>query len=129
MSERRRSRFLQVTEEETRHYDQLDITLELLDQLLANYEKPEDLTGDDGLFRQLKNERALGAELTEHLGYERGDPAGRGRGNSRNGTSSKTVLTEDGGVEIAVPRDRAGTFEPQLIAKGQTHFDASTTRF
>ena len=53
------------------------ITPELLDQLLANYEKPEDLTGDDGLFKQLKKaliERALGAELTEHLGYEKGDP-------------------------------------------------------
>jgi transposase-like protein len=102
------------------------ITPELLDQLLANYEKPEDLTGDDGLFKRLKKaliERALGAELTEHLGYEKGDPAGRGRGNSRNGTSSKTVLTDDGEVELSVPRDRAGTFEPQLIAKGQTHFD------
>src|SRR3984885_7001207 len=102
------------------------ITPELLDQLLANYEKPEDVTGDDGLFKQLKKaliERALGAELTEHLGYEKGDPAGRGKGNSRNGSSSKTVLTEDGEVEIAVPRDRAGSFEPQLIAKGQTRFD------
>src|SRR4051794_24133444 len=72
------------------------ITPELLDQLLANYEKPEDLTGDDGLFKQLKRtliERALGAELTEHLGYEKGDPTGRGKGNSRNGTSSKTLLT------------------------------------
>src|SRR5579864_7912065 len=101
------------------------ITPELLDQLLANYEKPEDLTGEDGLFKQLKKaliERALGAELTTHLGYEKGDLAGRGKGNSRNGTSAKTLLTEDGEVEIAVPRDRAGSFEPQLIAKGQTHF-------
>jgi putative transposase len=57
------------------------ITPELLDQLLANYEKPEDLTGDNGLFKQLMKaliERALGAELSEHLGYEKGDPAGRG---------------------------------------------------
>src|SRR6476620_5335001 len=102
------------------------ITPELLDQLLANYKNPEDLTGDDGLFKRLKKaliERALGAELTEHLGYEKGDPAGRGSGNSRNGTSSKTVLTEDGEVEISIPRDRAGSFEPQLIAKGQTRFD------
>jgi len=102
------------------------ITPELLDQLLANYEKPEDLTGENGLFKQLKKgliERALGAELTEHLGYEKGDPAGRGSGNSRNGTSSKTILTEDGEIEITVPRDRAGSFEPQLIAKGQTRFD------
>ena len=84
------------------------ISPELLDQLLANYSKPEDLTGEDGLFKQLKKaliERALGAELTEHLGYQKGDPAGRGSGNSRNGTSSKTLLTEDGEVEIAVPRE------------------------
>src|SRR6266568_3783892 len=97
------------------------ITPELLDQLLANYEKPEDLTGADGLFKQLKKaliERALGAELSEHLGYEKGDPAGR-----RNGTSAKTVLTDDGEIDIAVPRDRAGSFEPLLIAKGQTRFD------
>lgn len=101
------------------------ITPELIDQLLANYEKPEDLTGENGLFKQLKKaliERALGAELTSHLGYEKGDPAGRGSGNSRNGVSSKTILTDDGEVEIAVPRDRVGSFEPQLIAKGQTHF-------
>jgi putative transposase len=102
------------------------ITPELLDQLLANYRSPEDLTGDDGLFRRLKKaliERALGAELSEHLGYEKGDPAGRGTGNNRNGVSGKTVLTEDGEIDIAVPGDRAGTFEPQLIAKGQTRFD------
>src|ERR1700740_1184444 len=93
------------------------ITPELLDQLLANYEKPEDLTGADGLFKQLKKpliERALGAELSDHLGYEKGDPAGRGSGNSRNGASAKTILTEDGEIDIAVPRDRAGSFEPQL---------------
>lgn len=102
------------------------ITPELLDQLLANYATPEDLTGDNGLFKQLKKaliERALGAELSQHLGYEKGDPAGRGSGNSRNGVSSKTILTEDGEIEIGVPRDRAGSFEPRLIAKGQTHFD------
>ena len=102
------------------------ITPELLDQLLANYEKPEDLTGEDGLFKQLKKaliERALGAELSDHLGYEKGDPAGRGSGNSRNGASAKTILTEDGEIDIAVPRDRAGSFEPLLIAKGQTRFD------
>jgi len=102
------------------------IPAELLDQLLANYTKPEDLTGEDGLFKQLKKaliERALGAELTEHLGYEKGDPAGRGSGNSRNGASSKTLLTEEGEVAISVPRDRAGSFKPQLIPKGQTRFD------
>src|ERR671939_1770297 len=102
------------------------ITPELLDQLLANYKNPEDLTGEDGLFKQLKKaliERALGAELSEHLGYDKGDPGGRGSGNSRNGTSAKTILTEDGEIDIAVPRDRAGSFEPQLIGKGQRRFD------
>jgi putative transposase len=102
------------------------ITPELLDRLLANYTKPEDLLGEDGLLKQLKKalvERALGAELSEHLGYEKGDPAGRGSGNNRNGFSAKTVLTDDGEIEISVPRDRAGTFEPELIPKGQTRFD------
>jgi putative transposase len=90
------------------------ISPELLDQLLAGYEKPEDLTGANGLFKQLKKaliERALGAELTDHLGYEKGDPSGRGSGNSRNGIRAKTVLTEDGELDIEVPRDRAGSFE------------------
>jgi putative transposase len=107
------------------------IAPELLDQLLTNYAKPEDLLGEEGLFKQLKKaliERALGAELTEHLGYEKGDPAGRGSGNNRNGVSSKTVLTDDGEIEIAVPRDRAGTFEPQLIPKGQTRFEGFDDR-
>jgi putative transposase len=102
------------------------ISSDLLDQLLAGYTKPDDLTGENGLFRRLKKaliERDLGAELTEHLGYEKGDPAGRGSGNSRNGASGKTILTEDGEIDIAVPRDRAGSFEPQFIAEGQTHFD------
>src|ERR1700739_2142337 len=99
---------------------------EVIEELLRGYSGPEDLLGEEGLFKQLKKkllDRALGAELTEHLGYEKGAPAGRGSGNSRNGVSAKTVLTEDGEVQIEVPRDRAGTFEPQLIGKGQTHFD------
>jgi putative transposase len=104
-----------------------DFSPEILDQILAGGGlKPEDLAGEDGLFRRLKKallERALGAELTHHLGYEKGDPAGRGTGNSRNGTSSKALLTDDGEIEIEVPRDRAGTFEPVIVAKGQTRFD------
>jgi putative transposase len=55
--------------------------------------------------------------LTEHLRYERGDPAGRGSGNSRNGYSNKTVIGDDGAIEIAVPRDRNSSFEPQIVAK------------
>ncbi|MET9046037.1 IS256 family transposase [Streptomyces sp. NPDC004362] len=62
-------------------------------------------------------ERALDAEMTEHLGYEKPDPADRGSGNSRNGTSPKTVLTDVGAVTVAAPRDRDGTFEPRLVPK------------
>lgn len=76
-----------------------DFSPEILDQILSGYSKPEDLTSADGIFRRLKKaliERALGAELSDHLGYEKGDPADRGTGNSRNGvrngTSAKTVL-------------------------------------
>ncbi|SRR5579884_2949451 len=93
------------------------ITAELLDQLLANFEKRGDLTGEDERFKQLKQ------ALTEPVGYEKGDPAGRGKRDSRNGTSSKTILTDDGEIDIAASRDRAGSFKPRLIAKGQTHFD------
>src|ERR1700712_3888068 len=81
------------------------------------------LTGPDGLLKQLTKtvlETSLNEEMTEHLGYEKHDPAGAGTGNIRNGTRSKTVLTEASGqVEIDVPRDRAGTFEPQIVRKRQ----------
>lgn len=103
-----------------------DFSPEILDQLLGEGLKPEDLSAEDGLFKRLKKaliERALGAELTDHLGYEKGDPLGRGSGNSRNGTSAKTILTDDGELAIEVPRDRAGSFEPQLVPKGQTRFE------
>src|SRR6478752_10487549 len=99
----------------------MEIKKEVLDELIKDYKKPEDLMGETGLLKQLTKallERALGAELTHHLGYEKGDPAGRGTGNNRNGTYPKTVLTEDGSVEIEVPRDRNGSFEPQIVAKG-----------
>ena len=81
------------------------------------------LTGPEGLLKQLTKtvlEAALNEEMTEHLGYEKHDPAGAGTGNIRNGTRAKTVLTESTGhVEIDVPRDRAGTFEPQIVKKRQ----------
>ena len=81
------------------------------------------LTGPDGLLKQLTKtvlETALNEEMTEHLGYGKRDPAGVGSGNIRNGTRAKTVLTEASGhVEIEVPRDRAGTFEPQIVRKRQ----------
>jgi putative transposase len=79
------------------------------------------LTGDGGFLPEMIKavlERGLAAEQTAHLGCERGDPAGRGTPNSRNGTSPKTVATEVGDVALDVPRDRAGTFEPRLVPKG-----------
>ena len=104
---------------------------EILDELLAGYERPEDLLGEEGLFRQLKKallERALGAELSAHLGYEKGYSAGRGTGNSRNGYSSKTVLTDDGELELAIPRDRIGSFEPLIVPKGERRLDGFDDR-
>src|SRR6187401_59116 len=79
------------------------------------------LTGEGGFLPEMVKavlERGLQAELTEHLGYERGDPAGRGSPNSRNGTTPKTLATEVGAVPLDTPRDRAGTFEPRLVPKG-----------
>jgi putative transposase len=98
---------------------------ELIDQLLANYQKPEDLTGETGILKQLTArliERAMAGEMTEHLGYEKHAPEGRELPNSRNGTRTKTLKTDQGEVEIEVPRDRDGTFEPQLVKKRQTRF-------
>lgn len=102
------------------------ITDEVLNELLAGYEKPTDLMGKDGILEHLTKaliEKALGAELTHHLGYEKGDRGGKKASNHRNGGSKKTLLGESGPVEIEVPRDREGTFEPQLIRKGQRRFD------
>lgn len=96
---------------------------ELLDQLMAGYEKPEDLLGENGLFKQIQKrllERALSAEMTHHLGYRKHAPEGRNSGNSRNGASRKTLQTEQGPLELEVPRDRKGTFEPQIVPKHQT---------
>lgn len=103
---------------------------ELLEQLLEGYEKPEDLLGSEGLLANLQKavmERALEAEMTAHLGYDRHDPAGRGSGNSRNGHGSKTVPTDSSELALQVPRDRNGSFEPQLVKKRQSRlpgFDA-----
>jgi putative transposase len=107
------------------------IRSEILDELMAGYERPEDLLGEEGLFKHLKKallERALGAELSEHLGYEKGDPSGRGTGNSRNGYSPKTVLADDGEIDLAVPRDRNGTFEPVLVPKGERRLEGFDDR-
>ena len=101
---------------------------ELPDELLADYDRPEDLLGDDGLFRQLKKallERAPGAELTDHLGCEKGDPSGRG---SRNGHSDKTVPTDEVEVPIEAPRDRNVTFELAIVPKGTRRLEGFDAR-
>lgn len=108
-----------------------EIRQELLDELLAGYQSPEDLTGPDGLLKTLFRrliESAAGAELTEHLGYERFDPAGRGSGNSRNGTTPKVLKTEHGEIPVEMPRDRNGSFEPQIVPKGETHWNGFDDR-
>lgn len=95
---------------------------ELIDSLLGSCD-PKELLSEGGLLSQLTSrlvERALEAEMTEHLGYEKHGVEGRGSGNSRNGTSSKTLKTSFGEAEVETPRDRAGTFEPQLVKKRQT---------
>lgn len=100
-------------------------TDELLDELMKNYKKPEDLIGESGLLKQLTKaliERAMKTEMTAHLGYEKHDPDGKKSGNSRNGKSKKTIKGEFGNMEIAVPRDRNSTFEPVIIPKGETRF-------
>lgn len=100
-------------------------TNQLLDKLLKERKSPEEVIGEGGLLQQLTKrllERALGAELTEHVGYEQGDPSGRNGGNSRNGTSAKTLKGTFGTMPIDVPRDRDGTFEPQIIGKHQRRF-------
>jgi putative transposase len=102
----------------------MPIKPEHLDELLSGYEKPEDLLGEQGLFRQLKKallERALQTEMTSHLGHDKGSPAAGE--NVRNGSYPKTVLTEDGPIALEVPRDRAGSFEPAIVPKGVTRLD------
>ena len=98
---------------------------ELIDNLLKDYKKPEDLIGENGLLKELTKrllERAMAAEMTDHVGYERGEEAGRNSGNSRNGKSAKTLKGTFGTMPIEVPRDRNGTFEPQIVGKHQRRF-------
>jgi transposase-like protein len=99
----------------TAHPPQLDP--EAIDALMGGRQTMAEL---DELFRQMKKmiyERALAGELTHHLGYAKGEPKPDAQANHRNGTSPKTVLTDEGAIPLAIPRDRVGTFAPQLIAK------------
>jgi putative transposase len=102
-----------------------EVPQELLASLLADYKKPEDLIGENGLLKQLTKllvEKALDAELTEHLGHDRHETAANPSGNTRNGKSRKTLKGEFSELPIDVPRDRKGTFELQLIPKHQTRW-------
>lgn len=101
-------------------------TDELLDELLKDCNSPKEVLGEHGLLKQLSKrlvERALEAELSEHLGYAPHARAGWGSGNSRNGKSKKRVQSEAGAFEIEVPRDRNGNFEPQLVKKHQRRLE------
>ena len=103
----------------------MTIDNELIDGLLKDYQKPEDLIGENGLLKQLTKrllERAMAAELTSHVGYEKHDRLGNNSGNSRNGKSGKTLKGSFGRMPLEVPRDRNGTFEPKIIEKHQTRF-------
>ncbi len=95
----------------------------LIDELLKDYKRPEEIIGANGLLKQLTKavlERVLEGEMTAHLGYEKHDPAGNHQGNPRNGKSRKTVKGEFGELELETPRDRQGTFESKIIGKRQT---------
>ena len=115
---------LGVVEESRSAREAVDAMVEagLLDQL---FEQIDDgglqLTGEGGFLPEMIKavlERGLQAELSEHLGYEKGDPGGRGSPNSRNGFTPKTLSSEVGQVPLDTPRDRAGTFDPRLVPKG-----------
>src|SRR3989337_291685 len=102
-----------------------EIPDELIDRLLAGYEGPEQITGPDGLLKQLTKrlvERAMSAELTDHLGYELAEEPPEGESNRRNGSSSKTLITDHGAGPVEVPRDREGSFEPLIVPKHQRRF-------
>jgi len=101
------------------------LSTDLIDSLLADYKKLEDLIGEHGLLKQLTKalvERALQAEMTEHLGHDKHGTAANPTGNARNGKSRKTLKGEFGELPIEIPRDRESSFEPQIISKHQTRW-------
>ena len=100
----------------------MSVDAKLIDELLKNYKKTEDVWGQEGLFSQIQKalmERMLNEEMKFHLGYDKNAIEGNNSGNSRNGKSKKTILTENNSLEIEIPRDREGEFEPQLVKKHQ----------
>jgi putative transposase len=105
----------------------MTIRKEILDELIRDYKNPEDLLGENGLLKQLTKallERAMNAELTHELGFEKNDKSSlKENGNRRNGTSPKTVKSKHGAIELDIPRDRESEFEPIIIKKHQRRFD------
>mgnify|MGYP003499239562 FL=1 len=98
---------------------------DLIDSLLADYKKPEDLIGENGLLKQLTKaliERALQAEMAGHLGHDKHETVTNSTGNARNGKNRKTLKGEFGKLPIEIPRDREGSFEPQIIPRHQTRW-------
>ena len=98
---------------------------DLLDALMKDYKNPENLIGETGLLKHLTKqllERAMKAEMTEHLGYEKNAPVNKKTSNSRNGSYKKRVKGEFGNLDIVVPRDRDASFEPIILPKGQSRF-------
>ena len=103
----------------------MTVTNELIDSLLADYKKPEDLIGENGLLKLLTKklvERAQQAEMAEHLGHAKHESVANPAGNTRNGTSRKTLKGDFGELPIEIPRDRHGSFEPQIVTKHQTRW-------
>ncbi len=103
----------------------MTIPKDVLDALMKDYKNPQDLIGESGLLKQLTKqllERAMQAEMTEHLGYEKNAPSSNKTGNTRNGSYQKKVKGEFGHLDIAVPRDRDASFEPVILPKGQSRF-------
>src|SRR5690242_18056677 len=106
----------------------MTIRRELIDELLKDYDQPQDVLGEGGLLKELTKaviERCLETELDTHLGYPKHARKGNTTGNMRNGHSQKMLKGEQGHVDIQVPRDRQGMFEPQLVKKGQTRLEGT----
>lgn len=109
----------------------MPISDKLIDQLLEGYDSPDDILGEAGLLKQLTKkvaERALNAEMEQHLGYAKHAPEGRNSGNSRNGKSSKKLRSVHGEIELDIPRDRNGSLEPKLIKKGEKQLNGFDDR-
>lgn len=109
----------------------MPISNELIDQLLEGCSSPDDILGESGLLKELTKkvaERALEAEIESHLGYAKHAPSGKRTGNSRNGKTRKSVRSVHGDMELDVPRDRNGSFEPKLVKKGEKQLDGFDDR-